>query len=462
LSKSDGNFMGCLLTLEDLIVLTGSSVQGNWSRRTFSVSTDSRGIGPGELFIPLVGEKFDGHQFIDQAMAQGAVGIVSQIPVPYPHILVEDTRAVYQQIARWWREHFVIPVIGITGSVGKTSTKELLTALLGPATLKSLANENNEIGVPKTLLGLDDSHVYAVIEMGMRAFGEIHTLGMIARPTMGLITCVGAAHFERLGSLENIAKAKCELIETLPADGLAVLNGEQPLLRQTAQKVLAGRSLLTFGLDAGEFRGELRDDVLWVEGIPFPLPFAGRHQAMNLLGALAVAHRGLGIDLASLPARLEGLTLPGGRSRTLALQHPADESDPLIFLDETYNAGPEATIAVLEVLAQTPGKRHIAVLGQMKELGEQSKDYHQQVGAHVKALDLDRLFILECGADGEAIQAGACGVESTIHPDHQSLAHALRDYLKPGDRVLFKASRGVRLELVLQAVAAQFSPLATR
>jgi UDP-N-acetylmuramoyl-tripeptide--D-alanyl-D-alanine ligase len=452
--------MGCLLTLEDLIALTGASVHGKWSSQTFSVSTDSRGVGSGELFIPLVGEKFDGHQFIDQAMAQGAVGVVSQIPVPYPHILVEDTLVVYQQIAHWWRAQFELPVIGITGSVGKTSTKELLTALLGPATLKSLANENNEIGVPKTLLGLDKPHAYAVIEMGMRALGEIQTLGMIAQPTIGLITCVGAAHLERLGSLENIAKAKCELIETLSDDGLAVLNGEQPLLLQTAQKVLAGRPLLTFGLDAGEFRGELRDEVLWVKGIPFPLPFAGRHQAMNLLGALAVAHRGLGIELASLPARLEGLTLPGGRSRILIFQHPQDTRDPLIFLDETYNAGPEATKAVLEVLAQTPGKRHIAVLGQMKELGEQSKDYHQQVGARVQALDIDRLFILECGADGEAIQAGAAGTESTIHADHLSLAHALGNYLQPGDRVLFKASRGVRLELVIQAVAAQFTPVA--
>ncbi len=454
--------MGCLLKLEDLIALTGSAAQGNWSSHTFSVSTDSRGIGPGELFIPLVGSTFDGHQFIDQAMAQGAVGVVSQIPVPYPHVLVEDTLAVYQKIARWWRGQFGVPVLGITGSVGKTSTKEMLTALLGPATLKSLANENNEIGVPKTLLGLDASHAYAVIEMGMRALGEIHTLGMIAQPTVGLITTIGAAHLEHLGSLENIAKAKCELIETLPADGLAVLNGEQPLLLQTAQKVLAGRPLLTFGLDAGEFRGELRDNVLWVEGIPFPLPFAGRHQAMNLLGALAVAHGALGLDLASLPTKLEGLTLPGGRSKTLTFQHPKDAKDPLIFLDETYNAGPEATKAVLEVLAQMPGKRHIAVLGQMKELGEQSKDYHQQVGACVQALDIDRLFILECGADGKAIQAGATDVQSTIHSDHESLAHALGEYLEPGDRVLFKASRGVRLELVLQAVTAQLAPSTLR
>jgi UDP-N-acetylmuramoyl-tripeptide--D-alanyl-D-alanine ligase len=462
LGKSDGNLMGCLLTFEDLIILTGSTLQGNWPSSKFAVSTDSRAIGPGELFIPLVGERFDGHQFIPQAMAQGAVGVVSQIPVDYPHILVKDTLVVYQQIARWWREQFTIPVIGITGSVGKTSTKELLTALLGPHTLKSLANENNEIGVPKTLLGLDASHTYAVIEMGMRALGEIHTLGMIARSTIGLITAVGAAHLERLGSLENIAKAKCELIETLPADGLAVLNGEQPLLLQTAQKILGGRPLLTYGLEAGEFRGELCNDLLWVEGIPFPLPFAGRHQAMNLLGALAVAHRGLGLDLASLPAQLEGLTLPGGRSKKLEFLLSEDKSESLVFLDETYNAGPEATKAVLDVLAQTPGKRHIAVLGQMKELGEQSQDYHQQVGAYVKALDLDRLFILECGADGEAIQKGATGIESSIHTDHQSLANALQGYLEPGDRVLFKASRGVRLEVVLQAVAAQFTPLAPR
>jgi UDP-N-acetylmuramoyl-tripeptide--D-alanyl-D-alanine ligase len=462
LGKLDGNFMGCLLTVEDLILLTGSSLQGNWTSSKFAVRTDSRGIGHGEVFIPLVGEKFDGHQFIPQAMAQGAVGVVSQVPVNEPHILVEDTLLVYQKIARWWREQSAIPVIGITGSVGKTSTKEMLTALLGPATLKSLANENNEIGVPKTLLGLEASHAYAVIEMGMRALGEIHTLGMIARPTIGLITTVGAAHLERLGSLENIAKAKCELVETLPADGLAILNGEQPLLLQTAQKVLDGRPLLTYGLETGEFRGELRKDVLWVKGTPFPLPFPGRHQAMNLLGALAVAHSGLGLDLASLPARLEGLTLPGSRSKKLEFLHPEDDSDSLVFLDETYNAGPEATKAVLEVLVQTPGKRHIAVLGQMKELGEQSQDYHQQVGAHVKALGLDRLFILECGADGEAIQKGAIGIESTIHTDQPSLALALQAYLEPGDRVLFKASRGVRLEIVLQAVAAQFTSRSPR
>ncbi len=412
------------------------------------ITTDTRTLQPGELFIALVGDKFDGHDFVDTAIARGAVALILSRQLPLsadiPQFIVPDTLQAYQQIASWWRDRFDIPIIGVTGSVGKTSTKELIAAVLGTRgkVLKTQANFNNEIGVPKTLLEITDEHQYAVIEMAMRGKGEIALLAEIARPTIGMITNVGTAHIGRLGSREAIAAAKCELLEKMPDSSVAVLNYDNPLLMKTAAKVWQGKTV-TYGLSGGDVTGKLIDEqTLRVAGIDLPLPLAGIHNASNYLGAIAVAQV-LGIEINSLTTGLN-VSLPKGRSRRY------DLPDDIVLLDETYNAGLESMLAAVQMLKQTPGKRHIAVLGTMKELGDYAQELHYQVGEKIKELELDLLLVLADEAATEAIGTGATGIPSQCFSDRDSLTRQLKAIIQSGDRILFKASNSVGLEGVVK------------
>jgi len=412
------------------------------------VTTDSRNLKPNELFLALQGEHFDGHEFVEAALARGAIAaIVSHVPPraeTLPLLLVANTLEAYQAIARWWREQFSIPVIGVTGSVGKTTTKELIAAVLATqgAVLKTQANYNNEIGVPKTLLELEPSHRYAVVEMGMRASGEIALLTQMARPDIAVITNVGTAHIGRLGSEQAIASAKCELLQNLPSGGIAILNHDNPLLLATAAAVWHGKTL-TYGLEGGDIHGQLADlETLEVDGMRLPLPLLGRHNALNYLAALAVAQV-LQIDWQPLTQGLS-VELPQGRSRRYDL--PND----IVILDETYNAGLESMVAALHLLAQTPGTRHIAVIGAMKELGARSPDLHHQVGVTVRQLNLDYLLTLADSDAADALAAGAAAIPTEQFADPQALVERLQALVRPGDRLLFKASRAVRLDHVLE------------
>ncbi|ACK66385.1 UDP-N-acetylmuramoylalanyl-D-glutamyl-2,6-diaminopimelate/D-alanyl-D-alanyl ligase [Rippkaea orientalis PCC 8801] len=415
------------------------------------ITTDSRYINPGEIFLALRGNTFDGHDFANIAVDKGAIALIVDHHISVkstkqiPQIQVKDTLLAYQQVAHWWREQLTIPVIAITGSVGKTTTKELISAVLSNYGIvhKTKENYNNEIGVPKTLLELTRQHDYAVIEMGMRGLNEIALLSQIARPTIGLITNVGTAHIGRLGSKEAIAQAKCELLAEMPPDATAIFNHDNSLLVQTAKKVWKGETI-SYGLEGGDITGELLDNqTLRVEGMDFPLPLPGRHNALNYLGAIAVA-KCLKLDCNVL---MQGISvnLPKGRSRRYQL------SGDILLLDETYNAGLESMKAALELLKEIPGQRHLAILGTMKELGEKSAELHREVGETAKALGIDHLLVLVDDPEAIAIADGALGMVTECLPTQEELIKRLTEIVQPGDRLLFKASNSVGLNRVVEA-----------
>jgi UDP-N-acetylmuramoyl-tripeptide--D-alanyl-D-alanine ligase len=460
------------LTADELRAVTGGELLRRSERPVRGGAVDSRLVEPGCLFVALPGERTDGHRYLAAAVAAGAAALlVTEHPDAadlaalgdVTVVRVADGLAALHAVAAAWRARFDPLVVGITGSLAKTSTKEATAAVLAAAmpTLRSEGNQNNEIGLPLTLLRLGPEHRAAVLEMGMYVGGEIAALAALGRPSIGIVTAVAPVHLERAGSLEAIERAKAELVEALPADGTAILNADDARVRGFARRT-AARPLF-YGLGPGadvtaaavEARGSAGMAFEIVAGaprrarIPVAIDALGRHSVSN---ALAAAAAGLvaGLDDAAIAA---GLAMPWGRAadhRGVLVEAPG-----LAILDDTYNASPPAVVAALEVLATLPG-RPVAVLGEMRELGPLHEAAHREVGT-AAARVVAELVVVGAAADGIAAGAAAAGLApERIHrvADRPAAIERLREVLRAGDVVLVKASRGAALESIVEALRA--------
>ena len=437
-------------------IQAATSTQSEFAGEICGVQTDSRRIERGNLFVALRGEKFDGHKFLQHVADQGAVAalVEEKQNVDLPQIVVPDTLKALGDLARFHRQRFDIPVVAVTGSYGKTSTRALIFAALsaGGETLTSQANFNNEIGLPMTLFQLDKEHKFAVLEMGMRGLKQIDYLAKIAQPTVGVITNVGPQHIELLGSLENIARAKAELIENLPADGLAVLPADSPfigLLIGTAED--AGCRIMTFGAEE-----EAADVKIWNvktgnEGnvsfslcdFNFQLSIPGAHNAHNATAAYIVAIE-LGVDGDAVDAALQNAQLPGARMRVI-------QTESLTIIDDCYNAGPDSMRAALETLRDFPGDgRRVAVLGAMRELGDYSDDEHRKIGKLAGEI-CD--FVVGVGSETQPMMENLRASGHQLFgwgADADAATARVLAKLQRGDVVLVKGSRSVGLEVVVE------------
>lgn len=442
-----------------------------------TIVTDSREARPGALFVALAGERHDGHDYLADAFQRGAIAALVNRPVLESgnmirpgsnqplfaltqailplQIVVADPLAALQQVAAYWRANMKARVIGITGSVGKTSTKEVVAAVLAQrfCTLKSEGNFNNELGLPLTLLQLRPEHERAVLEMGMYARGEIALLCGLARPEVGVVTNVGPVHLSRLGSLEAIVAAKQELVESLPAGGVAILNHDDPLVMGMAAASQA--TIFTYGLDpqanlwADQIKSMGLNGIRFVahyqqEQLHIQVPLLGRHSVHTCLRAIAV---GL-VEGLAWEEIITGLQNQATQLRLVTARGPHNS----LILDDTYNASPESVIAALNLLYDLPGRK-VAVLGDMLELGSAETAGHQLVGQRAAGV---AHLLLAIGPRGRIIgeTAKQAGLEQVIILDEaQQAIPILEELVTAGDVILVKGSRGVALDRIVAALS---------
>lgn len=438
------------LSLAEVLTATGGRATGTTppeSRSFLSYHTSSIEARPGGLFFALKGASLDGHAFCADAVDRGATGVVvdRDVDVQAPVVIkVADAwRALYELAAHVLRR--VSPlVVGVTGSNGKTSTKEMTAAVLGVRhrVLKTEGNLNTETGVPLTILRLEPHHTAAVLEMGMQQPGEITRLADLARPSVGIVTMVGTVHLEYFAGPEALARAKGELVTALPPDGLALLNAEDEwfgLLRDMSPAPVLG-----FGLEAGDFRAQAwrplpeGGSMLTVDGVQVLIGPDGRHQARNALAALA-AGRFAGVPLAEAAGALAGVRI-GQRLEAI----PARGGYTVV--DDSYNASPESMLAAFELLKERPRSgRLLAVLGEMRELGQAAPAAHERIGRQAREV-FDEIAIVDAG-HGRLLAQAAGGA---LVADKRGLVRWARDKARPGDVLLVKASHGVGLQEVVQ------------
>ncbi|MCU0974823.1 MAG: UDP-N-acetylmuramoyl-tripeptide--D-alanyl-D-alanine ligase [Steroidobacteraceae bacterium] len=445
-------------TLAAFAAASGAKLLGE-DRAFGPVSTDSRTLPADALFVALRGERFDGHDFAAAAVERGAVAALVErdLGLPVPQLVADDSLAALSAAAAAWRAGFGIPVVGVAGSNGKTSTKELVAAILaerGPV-LATRGSLNNHIGVPLTLFGIGPEHRAAVIEIGANHPGEVAALAALARPTVGLVTNAGAEHLEGFGSLDGVARAEGELYEGLPGDGTAVVNADDAYAGLWRGMCAAGR-IVTFGTGEADVRARgarlAVEDGAWATRFALDTPqgvvsvrlaLPGLHNVMNAAGAAAAA-LACGATLAQVAGGLARVQPVAGR-----LQLKAGTGGAWI-VDDSYNANPSSAIAGLDVLAALPGE-HWLVLGEMAELGLHAEAAHAEVGRHARLTGVTRL-----DAVGEHARhaVAAFGEGGRWHLDAPSLVDALRPALRPDVTVLVKGSRVNRLERVVGALEA--------
>ena len=431
------------------------------------VSIDTRTLLPGQLFFAIAGPNFDGHDFVAAAAARGAAGAVVhhalKEPVDLPLVNVDDTTSALTRLAAHVRALAAVPVVAVTGSAGKTTTKEMTAALLGARgpVLKTEGNLNNQYGLPLTLLRLTGEHTAAVLELGMSAAGELRRLSALARPDVAIITMVAPVHLEFFASVDEIAAAKAEILEGLAPDGVAVLNGDDARIRHATAG--HGGRVIWFGRDraydvsAENWRGTVHgmrfDMYLAGRKLDVALPLAGPHFMMNFLAAAAAAHH-LGVDPDTIAARALELKPAARRGEVVRL------AQGITLLDDSYNSNPAAVEAAVAALSLSARGRRVAFLGDMLELGPTAGELHRQTGAAVAgALDV----VVGTGPLAAAFVTGAreAGKDeaSVAHfADSAAAAAAAPGLVRPGDAVLVKGSRGSHMEKVVEALRAHFGP----
>lgn len=449
--------------LDEVIRATGAAVVNAAPVHFSDVATDTRRIIPGALFVALRGERFDGADFAADAVKKGAAGVlVSESAaeetlgdLSVPVLRVSDTLSAYQALAHAWRMKFSLPVVAITGSNGKTTTKDLTASVLETAwpVLKTEANFNNEVGLPLTLLQLTAAHRAAVVEIGMRGLGQIAALAPLAAPSIGVVTNVGETHIELLGSIAHIARAKGELVAAIPSGGTVILNADDPRVAAMSKTCCPGVRVVTFGIERDAVvRGfDLSAEGLFTrfsasfdsgDGVRFALPLAGRHNVYNALAALAVGWA-LGLSLSAMGKGLAQPKITGERFECY-------EKNGCTIINDAYNASPASMAAALATLAEMARGRRVAVLGDMLELGEIAQQAHRRVGKEAAAAGV--ALLLTCGTLGEDIAASAreAGVQE-VHAcrSHEEAGALLGKKIQPGDTILFKGSHGMRMDKLI-------------
>ncbi|HCE69541.1 MAG: UDP-N-acetylmuramoylalanyl-D-glutamyl-2, 6-diaminopimelate--D-alanyl-D-alanine ligase [Geobacteraceae bacterium GWC2_55_20] len=450
-----------MFTIAEIAAATNGRVIGPATGGVDGVSTDSRTVAPGQLFVPLRGEHFDGHTFLADAAARGVTVLLAEeqwlkshvIPEAVTCIAVKNTLRALGDLAASWRLRFEIPVIGVTGSNGKTTVKEMLATILeqSGAGLKTSGNLNNLIGLPRMMFQLRPEHRWAVLEMGMSEPGEIDRLAEITRPQVGVVLNALPAHLQSMGTVEAVAAAKGELLNRISDNGLAVVNADDPRVASLHQNPSARR--ISFGINRGEVRAK-DIEILGLAGQRFllvtpkgettiHLKACGRHNIYNALAAAAALLDK--VELGVIAAGLEAFTPYKGRFQ-------AEQLDGITIIDDSYNSNPASVKAALETLSQVAAAGHrIAVLGDMLELGEYEIEAHLTVGA-LAASNADRLYLLgELMTKHAAESARLAGMPAeavSCCTDHEQIAHELYGSLRENDVILVKGSRGMTMERV--------------
>ena len=444
-----------MMDLRHAARLAGGLLRGD-NAPVSRVTTDSRDVAPGDLFVALKGERFDGHDYVERALELGAAAAVVSRPMPRASrlVLVDDTRLALGRMGAGWRAQYALPLVALTGSNGKTTVKEMLAAILAThagsreQVLATEGNLNNDIGMPLTLLRLREMHRYAVIEMGMNHAGEIDYLTRLAQPTVAIVNNAQRAHVGLLGSLGAIARAKGEIFAGLRANGVAVINADDKYA-DTWRGLNAGRRIVTFGLSPEADVRATREGsqvriVTPADAFAVTLQVAGEHNVRNALAACAAAHA-LEIPPAAMQAALNGFAGVPGRLQRRRAPWGA------WVIDDSYNANPESMKAAVDVLAAETARK-VFVMGDMGELGDEAPAMHREVGSHAKARKIDALLTLGAASRGAAEAFGAGG---RAFDDVAALIAEAKRESQGGAVVLVKGSRFMKMERVADALAGE-------